>query len=74
MFINHPGEVGWELNEGVSILDSRMGATNSGGRGDLPSPETLAAVEGCTLLRADRNGWIQVSTDGEQLWVEVERQ
>ena len=28
---------------------------------------------GYTLLRTDRNGWIQLSTDGEQLWVEVER-
>jgi hypothetical protein len=31
-------------------------------------------VDGYTLLRTDRNGWIQLSTDGEQLWIEVERQ
>jgi len=39
----------------------------------LPSPEALQAVEGYTLLRTDRNGWIELSTDGEQMWVEVER-
>jgi beta-lactamase superfamily II metal-dependent hydrolase len=45
----------------------------AGDREGLPSLETLAAVEGYTLLRTDRNGWIQLSTDGEQLWIEVER-
>lgn len=39
----------------------------------LPSPETLQAVEGYQLLRTDRNGWIKLSTDGDQLWVEVEK-
>jgi competence protein ComEC len=38
-----------------------------------PDTETLEAVDGYTLLRTDRNGWIQVNTDGERMWVEVER-
>jgi hypothetical protein len=25
------------------------------------------------LLRTDQNGWIDLSTDGKQMWVEVER-
>ena len=37
-----------------------------------PDPETLLALEGYTLLRTDRNGWIEVITDGEMMWVEVE--
>jgi len=37
------------------------------------NPETLEAVEGYTLLRTDQNGWIELSTDGEQMWVEVEK-
>jgi len=37
----------------------------------LPSPETLEAVEGYTLLRTDRNGWIELTPDGDQMWVEV---
>jgi len=30
-------------------------------------------VECFTLLRTDRDGWIELITDGEQMWVEVER-
>ena len=44
-----------------------------GGRQGLPSPETLEAVEGYNLLRTDRNGWIELTMDGEQMWVESER-
>jgi hypothetical protein len=33
----------------------------------------LEAVRGRTLLRTDRNGWIDLSKDWEQMWVEVER-
>jgi beta-lactamase superfamily II metal-dependent hydrolase len=39
----------------------------------MPSPETLEAVQGYTLPRTDRNGWIELTTDGERMWVEVER-
>jgi len=42
-------------------------------RDGLPDRETLEAVQGYTLLRTDRDGWIHLSTDGEQMWVEVER-
>ncbi len=45
----------------------------AGDRRGLPSPETIQALGGRTLLRTDRNGWIELVTDGEQLWVEVER-
>jgi beta-lactamase superfamily II metal-dependent hydrolase len=38
-----------------------------------PGPQVLQSLEGRTLLRTDRNGWIKLSTDGEQMWVEVER-
>jgi hypothetical protein len=37
-----------------------------------PDPQVLQALQGCTLLRADQNGWIELSMDGEKLWVEVE--
>jgi beta-lactamase superfamily II metal-dependent hydrolase len=38
-----------------------------------PDPQVLRALEGRSLLRTDQNGWIELSTDGERLWVEVER-
>jgi competence protein ComEC len=39
----------------------------------MPSLETLRLLQDQNVLRTDRNGWIRLSTDGEQLWVEVER-
>jgi len=45
----------------------------AGDREGRPSPEMLEALEGYTLLRTDRDGWIELSTDGQQMWVEVER-
>ena len=42
-------------------------------RDGRPDAEVLEALAGITLLRTDRNGWIEISTDGEQMWVEVER-
>jgi hypothetical protein len=38
-----------------------------------PDAEMLEAVQGYSLLRTDRNGWIHLSTDGERMWLEVER-
>jgi competence protein ComEC len=38
-----------------------------------PDPQVLQALQGRTLLRTDQDGWIELSTDGEQMWVEVER-
>ena len=48
-------------------------SVGAGDRRGLPDPETLEAVQGYTLLRTDQNGWIHLSTDGEQMWVEVEK-
>jgi competence protein ComEC len=42
-------------------------------REGLPSPETLELLQGYSVLRTDCNGWIELSTDGEQMWVEVEK-
>lgn len=39
----------------------------------LPSQEVLDSLEGFSLLRTDRNGWIDVSTDGFEMQVVVER-
>jgi competence protein ComEC len=39
----------------------------------LPDPQVLGSVKDYSLLRTDRMGWIRLSTDGERMWVEVER-
>lgn len=38
----------------------------------LPDNDTLDALGGYSLLRTDQHGWIHISTDGENMWVEVE--
>jgi hypothetical protein len=45
----------------------------AGDREGRPDPETLEAVEGYNLVRTDRNGWIELTTDGERMWVEAAR-
>jgi competence protein ComEC len=39
----------------------------------LPSLDVLETLDGFSLLRTDRNGWIDVSTDGVEMRVTVER-
>jgi competence protein ComEC len=56
------------LSPRVSILS--VAADDKNG---LPDADTLRALEGYSLLRTDRNGWVELSTDGQQMWVEAER-
>jgi beta-lactamase superfamily II metal-dependent hydrolase len=39
----------------------------------LPAQSVLDEIANITLLRTDRNGWIEVSTDGAGMWVKVEK-
>ncbi|MCL4273747.1 MAG: ComEC/Rec2 family competence protein [Anaerolineales bacterium] len=39
----------------------------------LPSQDVLEWLDGFSLLRTDRNGWINISTDGTRMHVSVER-
>ncbi len=39
----------------------------------LPDPALLDELEGTTVLRTDLNGWIEVSSDGQGFWVDVEK-
>lgn len=63
-----PSEWITNLNPNLILLSAEPG-----NREGLPSPETLDVVEGYNLLRTDLNGWIEITTDGAQMWVEVER-
>ncbi len=38
-----------------------------------PDRETLDALGGYSLLRTDQHGWVEIATDGERMWVTVER-
>mgnify|MGYP001071938093 FL=1 len=56
------------LNPQVVLL-----SVEAGDRNNLPSVEMLEAVADYTLLRTDENGWIELTTDGELMWVAVEK-
>jgi beta-lactamase superfamily II metal-dependent hydrolase len=49
-------------------------SVDTGNLKSLPSEEVLQSLEGITVLRTDLHGWIHMETDGEGLWVEVERE
>jgi competence protein ComEC len=56
------------LDPWVAIL-----SVEAGNREGLPSPEVLDTLAGRTVLRTDEHGWIELISDGERLWAEVER-
>jgi competence protein ComEC len=56
------------LNPQLTILSVAAGDING-----LPPLETLEALGERALLRTDANGWIEVSSDGQQMWVQVQR-
>ena len=64
----NPGALDRSLVEAVSPWAAVISAGVEG-----PVPETLRALEGYTVLRTDRDGWVSFATDGAQLWAEVER-
>jgi hypothetical protein len=65
---SNPKEWIVSLNPQLIVLSVAAGDPDG-----LPSPDTLDAAGGHSLLRTDRNGWITVTTDGSKMQVEVER-
>jgi competence protein ComEC len=45
----------------------------AGDQSGLPDQDTLDALNGYSLLRTDRNGWIEVTTDGQQMWTVTQK-
>jgi competence protein ComEC len=60
----------WIERWGPQVVLLSVTAGDAQGR---PDPQVLDALNGRTLLRTDRNGWVRLSTDGEQMWLAVER-
>ena len=63
--------VDWVQNLNPQLIVLSVAAGDPDG---LPSPEALDAAGGYNLLRTDRSGWIQVTTDGSAMQVEAERE
>jgi len=57
------------LNPQLIILDVAAGDPDG-----LPHEGTLEVIKDYPLLRTDYNGWIEVTTDGTEMWVQAEKQ
>jgi len=56
------------LNPELILLSVQAGDIDG-----LPDAETLEIIKDYSLLRTDENGWVEISTNGERMWVNVER-
>jgi beta-lactamase superfamily II metal-dependent hydrolase len=65
---SNPPDIVENLNPQLVILS--VGAGDPDG---LPDEQVLESLEGYSLLRTDRSGWISVITDGHEMRVEVEQ-
>jgi competence protein ComEC len=57
------------LNPELVILSVAAGDENG-----MPDPDVMESVKDHALLRTDQNGWIEIATNGQQMWVNVERE
>jgi len=60
----------WIANLNPEMVMLSVDAADPNG---MPDGEVLELVKDYQLLRTDRNGWIEITTDGERMWVNVER-
>jgi competence protein ComEC len=63
-----PTDLIQNLNPQLTVLSVAAGDPDG-----LPDAATLDALAGRSLLRTDLNGWIEVKTDGKEMWVRVEK-
>ncbi|MGB7874097.1 MAG: ComEC/Rec2 family competence protein [Anaerolineales bacterium] len=61
----------WVANVNPQLIVLSVAAGDPDG---LPHEGTLNAIEDYPILRTDYNGWIEVITDGAEMWFEVEKQ
>ena len=65
---SNPPEWITNLNPELVVL-----SVDAGDRDGMPDTETLDIIKDYSLLRTDESGWIEITTNGEQMWVNVER-
>jgi competence protein ComEC len=61
----------WVVNLSPELVILSVAAADENG---MPDGEVLESVSGFSLLRTDENGWIEITTDGTQMWVSVEKE
>jgi hypothetical protein len=65
---SNPPEWIASLNPEVIVLS--VSAADENG---LPHSDVLETIKDYDLLRTDQHGWVEITTDGTQMWVNVER-
>lgn len=60
----------WVLNLNPELVILSVSAADENG---MPDGEVLQTVKDRSLLRTDSNGWIEIATNGTQMWVDVEK-
>ncbi|HSO13742.1 MAG TPA: ComEC/Rec2 family competence protein [Anaerolineales bacterium] len=60
----------WIVNLNPELVVLSVDAADPDG---MPDGEVLEIVKDYALLRTDQNGWIEIATNGAQMWVNVER-
>ena len=60
----------WITNLNPELVVLSVDAADQNG---MPDGEVLKALKDYSLLRTDESGWIEITTDGTQMWVNVER-
>ena len=60
----------WIANVNPELVLLSVSAADENG---MPDSEVLESIQDYQLLRTDQNGWIEITTDGDRMWVNVER-
>jgi beta-lactamase superfamily II metal-dependent hydrolase len=60
----------WIANLNPELVVLSVAAADQNG---MPDRDVLETVQDYELLRTDQNGWIDITTNGKQMWVNVER-
>ncbi len=60
----------WIANLNPELIVLSVSAADENG---LPHSDVLETIKDYELLRTDQNGWVEITTDGTQMWVSVER-
>src|SRR5215216_1078710 len=60
----------WIANVNPELILLSVSAADENG---MPDSEVLESIQDYQLLRTDQHGWIEITTDGQRMWVNVER-
>src|SRR5215213_2146392 len=60
----------WIANLNPELVLLSVSAADENG---MPDSGVLESIKDYELLRTDQNGWVEITSDGERMWVNVER-